>query len=255
MRRSGGHVYSLSIPDGEFEPGLFEYVVTLDGADGAATFPGPAAGKPGVWPFAPAGVWTFRIAPPETPISLFEPRRDYDLLSFVRPEERYRATFFRIAPGETSDEPSLHLAVPDLGADTPPLYAAALYVGDVIMARVYDARRKHVLAVRFRASGGARKTLELLLIERDGSSWRGAFTAERNWTTARVSLDSLEFSRSIHIPSPFPGLWNYWRQGPPARATTHIRPGAVERLELRVRGAAETQDDAPGVEIASVWLE
>src|SRR5262249_18735399 len=148
----------------------------------------------------------------------------------------------RIAPGETSDKSALYLAVPDLGAETPPLYAAALHVGDAIIARVYDARHKRALAVRLRASDGARKTLELLLIEKDGSSWRGSFTAERDWTTARLPLDSLEFSRSIHIPSPFPGLWNYWREGPPTRANTRIKPGRVERLELRVRRNDGTQD-------------
>jgi hypothetical protein len=50
-------------------------------------------------------------------------------------------------------------------------------------------------------------------------------------------------------------LWNYWREGPPARAQDRIRAQHVERLELRVRGDAGTQDDAPGVEVASVWLE
>jgi hypothetical protein len=206
-----------------------------------------------VWPFAPAGVWTFSVAPRETPIKLFDAQRDYDLLSFVRPEERYRAPFFRIIPGERTDEAALYLAVPDLGADTPPHYAAALYVGGALAHA--DAVRARALCVRFRASGGARKTLDLLLIEKDGSSWRGAFTAARDWTTARLSLDQLEFTRSIHIPSPFPGLWNYWREGPPARAQDRIRAQHVERLELRVRGDAGTQDDAPGVEVASVWLE
>jgi hypothetical protein len=254
MNRTGGDRYGVAIPAGELGPGLFEYVVSLSRADGVTTYPGPAAGKPGMWPFAPAGVWTFRITPRETPIKLFDAQRDYHLLSFVRPEERYRAPFFRIVAGERTDESALYLAVPDLGADTPPLYAAALYVGDALR-RGSDAMRARTLCVRFRASGGARKTLDLLLIEKDGSSWRGAFTAERAWTTARLPLDQLQFTRSVHIPSPFPGLWNYWREGPPARAQDQIHPQSVERLELRVRGNAGTQEDAPGVEVASVWFE
>jgi hypothetical protein len=147
--------------------------------------------------------------------------------------------------------------VPDLGADTPPLYAAALYIGDAVAARGAGAANANALGVRLRALDGANKTLELFLIEKDGSSWRARFRAGADWESLLLPFDQLHFSRSIHIPSPYPGLWNYWREGPPARADGRIEPQNIERLELRVRanqGETET-DDASGVAIGAIWLE
>lgn len=254
MQRERAYDFAAVLP-ANLAPGLYEYIVTIRTGVMETTFPGALSGRPGVWPFAMRGAWRFTVAAPDAPLTIFDPGRDFSLLSFVRPQEQFRTPFFRIAAGETSERQALYLAVPDLGAHTPEHYAGALYIGDAIAARG-DAQARG-LNVRLRASGGARKTLELYLIERDGSSWRAALPASADWSTQHVALDQLSFSRSIHIPSPFPGLWNYWREGPAARASGRIAPENIERLELRVRrNAGETaSDDAPGVEIASVWLD
>ena len=111
--------------------------------------------------------------------------------------------------------------------------------------------------MRLKADGGARKTLDLFLIEKDGSSWRGRFVATGDWQTVTIPLDKLEFSKSILIPTPFPALWDYWRQGPAARANGKIHTPDIERLELRVnQNAGETAaDDGKAVEIENVRLD
>lgn len=253
MARTRGYDFAASVPD--LAPGLYEYVVTARTAEGETTFPGAAQGRPGQWPFAAADVWRFRVVDFTAPVVLFDAARDYGDLSFVRPEEQYRGSFYSIVPAEGANQAALALSVPDLGADTPARYAGALYVGDAIEAR--DVSNAAALAVRVRAIGGARKTVNLILVEEDGSSWSGAFAASGDWQTLRLPLSQLQFTRSIHIPSPFPGLWNYWREGPAARAGGQIRPAGIERLELRVnRNEGETAGDTgAGVEIQSIWLE
>jgi hypothetical protein len=257
MTRLRGDDYGATIPAGELAPGDYEYIVSETRGDVSTTFPGALAGRPGVWPFAAGEVWRFRITTPGTPLEIFNPGRDIRMVSFMRPSEEDRTAVFRITAGESSGSSAFSLAIPELGAHTPPQYAASLYIGDKVSGRGAYAATADALEVRLRASGGARKTLDLFLIEKDGSSWRGRAVATGDWTTATIPLQSLQFAKSILIPSPFPALWDFWRKGPDARAKGEIRPGDIERLELRVyANTGETaSDDAAGVEIESVRLD
>jgi hypothetical protein len=189
---------------------------------------------------------------------LLDPGQDYSRLSFVRVGEQYRTPFFQIVPGQSDDESALSLALPDLGKDTPARYAAVLYVGDAIAARRMEAARAQSLDVTLRAVGGVRKTIAVTLIEQDGSAWSVPIVAGGSWSTITVPLAQLYISRSIHIPSPFPGLWDYWRDSPAGRgvAGDRIHPENVERLQLSV--TADSGDGAPedarGAAVQSIKL-
>src|SRR5882757_5382954 len=76
-----------------------------------------------------------------------------------------------------------------------------------------------------------RGKLELSLIEKDGTAWSASAAAGTQWSTVKIPLSALRLSRSIHIPSPYPGLWNYWRVG---RQQGALRVGDVERVQLTV---------------------
>ncbi len=255
LTRIRGAEYGVSIPASDLPAGNYEYIVSETQGSASTTFPGGVTGKPGQWPFAATDTWKLSVAAPGTPLDLFNPLQDAKMLSFVRPDEDDRTPFFTIAPGEANDVSAFTIGVPDLGKNTPDLYAAALYIGDKVAARG-DAAAKAV-TVRLKADGGARKTLDLFLIEKDGSSWRGRFVATGDWQTVTIPLDKLEFSKSILIPTPFPALWDYWRQGPAARAGGKIHTPDIERLELRVnQNAGETAaDDGKAVEVESVRLD
>jgi hypothetical protein len=258
MQRAAGNDYLATVATGMVEPGLYEYAVSTRSGDRVTTFPGAEPQRPIDWPFHADTLWSFRITPAGTPIRLLNPKQDYARLSFVRPGEQYRAPFFRIAPGESTDESALSLGVPDLGKDTPQRYAAALFVGDTIAARKTDITSANALEVKLRALGGARKTLEVTLIEQDGAAWSAAAIAASAWSVVRLPLDRFAISRSIHVPSPYPGLWNYWRASPPRRGLgdDHVRLADVERLQLTVTpNAGETAaDDATSVAVESIRL-
>jgi len=108
------------------------------------------------------------------------------------------------------------------------------------------------------AVGGKRKTLEVVLIERDGAAWSAAVTAVGRWAVVRVPLDEFHISRSIHIPSPFPGLWNYWRDSPALRGggADHLHAEDLDRLQLTVfpNSGDNARDDAGGAAIESIRL-
>jgi hypothetical protein len=257
LTRLRGDDYGATIPAGELAPGDWEIVVSETHGGKSTTFPGGVAGQPWVWPFAASEAWNLRVTRPETPLEIFNPRRDIKMVSFMRPSEEDRTPAFRLTPGENSGESAFSLAAPALGANTPLQYAAALYIGDKVAGRGATAADADMLTVRLRASGGAHKSLDLLLIEKDGSSWRGLAVAGADWATVKIPLKSLEFTQSLLIPTPFPGLWDIWRKGPAARAAGKVRPQDVERLELRVHAnSGETaSDDATAVEVESVRLE
>jgi hypothetical protein len=238
---------------------LYEFAISARTADRVSTFPGSVPQQPNQWPFQTDTLWTFRVTTPGTTLRLFSPRDDYSQLSFVRPGEQYRNAFFQIVPGETSDESALRLTLPDLGKDTPERYAAALYVGDTIASRVADAEaRADSLEVKLKAVAGTRKTLEVTLIEKDGAAWSAPLLAQSEWSTVRIALTDLKISRSIHIPSPYPGLWNYWRAIPVGRGQTgdHIHVENIERLQLSVspNSGPRSAEDGAGAAVESIRL-
>jgi hypothetical protein len=258
MSRLQGNDYHASLQPQKLDAGLYEFVVSCRTAGRISTFPGAVPQEPNEWPFQTDVLWTFRVSPPGAALRLLNPRKDYSQLSFVRPGEQYRTAFFRIVPGETADESALSLTLPALGNDTPDRYAAALYIGDAIADRTAQVRRADSLEIKLRAEGGAHKILEVALIEKDGSAWSTAIAAGGAWATVSIPLSTLQISRSIHIPTPYPGLWNYWRASPAARGRTgdHVHIENVERLQLTVypNTAEHSSDDGTGAAVESIRL-
>jgi hypothetical protein len=258
MRRVRGNDFRALLAPDAFPPGLYEYAVSTQTGAHVATFPGAAPGQPNEWPFRLDSTWSFRVTPGGTALRLLNPGQDYTQLSFVRPGEQYRDAFFRLTPGATADESALTLALPDLGRDTPQRYAAALYIGEVMAAHAGEAGHADSLLVKLRADGGARKSMEVTLIEKDGTAWSAQVPGVARWTSVTVPLSSLRPTRSIFIPSPYPGLWNYWREAARGRAGSgdHIQIDKVERLQLTVtpNTGDHAADDASGVAVESVVL-
>ena len=161
-------------------------------------------------------------------------------------------------PGESSDESALYLTLPDLGKDTPERYAAALYIGDVISVRSAEAAHADSLEIKLRAIGGTHKTLEVTLIEKDGAAWSASLLSGSDWSTVRIPLQALQPARSLHIPSPYPGLWNYWRASPAARGQNgdRIHIENVERLQLTVypNSGEHSGQDGTGAAVESIRL-
>jgi hypothetical protein len=258
MQRSRGNDYAATRPAGAFAAGLYEYAISVRSGARVTTFPGAVPQEPGEWPFIMDGHWSFRITPGASPMRLLNPKEDFGRLSFVRPGERYRSPFFQLSPGESDDESSLSLTLPDLGKDTPQRYAAALYVGDIVAARSEDARRADAVEIKLQAVGGKHKTIEVVLIERDGAAWSASVSAADRWAVVRVPVDQFRMSRSIHIPSPFPGLWNYWRASPALRGggADRLHAEDLDRLQLTVfpNSGENSRDDAKGAAIESIRL-
>jgi hypothetical protein len=258
MKRSRGNDYAVTLTPERLPAGLYEYVISAKTGARTTTFPGAEPEAPSEWPFQTDTLWSLRVTARGESLRLLDPKNDFSRLSFVRPGERYRSPYFRIGPGETADEASLSLPLPDLGRDTPDRYAAALYVGDLIAARNSDAPFADAVTVKLRSEGGSRKTLELTLIEQDGAAWGASLQAQQSWSTVTIPVRALRLSHSIHIPSPYPGLWDYWRNSPKGRGSPgdHLHVEHLDRLQLTVtpNSGSHAGDDARAVAVESVRL-
>jgi hypothetical protein len=242
MHRLHGNDYGADA--GALAAGLYEYAVSETTGGHTTTFPGAVSGKPGEWPFFSEKLWTLRVTPTGAPLRLFDPKSDYATLSFVRPHENVRSGLYSIVPGRDAGEFALAFGVPDLGADTPDLYAAQADLkipGDAATT----------LEITLRSTGAAATNAEISLIEEDGTSWKASLVAGKNWKTVSIPLSALRASRSLLIPTPFPGLWDYWRDIPEHRGgkADRIHIADVERLQLlALRGG-------PGIAVQSVVLK
>jgi hypothetical protein len=253
MHRVQGNDYAADA--GMLVPGLYEYAISTTTGGHSTTFPGTAPRQPDEWPFLADTGWSFQVTSPRAPLRLFNPKEDVAQLSFVRPHEVVRNGLFRIVPGGDGGEFALDFGVPDLGADTPDLYAAALYVGDTIEARKADAGEATALSLIFK--GHAKHALEVALIEKDGAAWHATIPADGSWQHASVPLRNLKLARSLLIPTPFPGLWDYWRAIPQHRGGTgdHLHMENVERLELSVHRSGAPKDTNVAIQSVGITFD
>ena len=235
----------------KLEPGVYEYVACIKSGEQTLTFPDATGQCPGEWPQQPLRSWRFSIIDDDAPLSLFVPLSDLSKLSFVRPAETVRAPIYEFNPGGVDMPAAIEMGVPDVGPDSPDHYAAGLFIGEKVDSVSDGPDAFTQLSVNARCVNSETCAAKVLLIERDGSSWSADFEAGADWRQYRFSLSDLAFDKSIHIPSPFPGLWNYWKSGPEARTHGAIRLGDVERLELRVRGPSGADSK---VAFGRVWL-
>jgi hypothetical protein len=124
--------------------------------------------------------------------------------------------------------------------------------------RKADFAQAEALHITLKSDGGSRKTVQLTLVEKDGTAWMAPVSAADGWATVTVPLDRLHLARSIHIPSPYPGLWNYWREAAQGRGGPgdHIHLEDVERLQLTVtpNAGVTADDDARGASVESITL-
>jgi hypothetical protein len=248
MQRTAGDRYSAHLEG--LEPGLYEYIVGDPRAPEGRTYPGALAGSPGKWPFAMTEGWRFTVIDKATPLNIFNPATDLEKMMFPRATETVRGAIFKLQPGESSAESALRLSVPEV-AGAPPTYAAGLYIGDRISGRNFGAGDAKAVAIRAKADGALRD-LDLVFVEADGSAWGKTINIGTEWQTYTVALNELRSSKSMLLPTPYPGMWAYWRPAPASRQETRIQPKKIEQLELRVTNNSQPSAAETGT---GVWVE
>jgi hypothetical protein len=259
MRPAGAYEYVATIPAVDLREGPHDWVITVFRGETANTFPGGLHQKPNTWNYSGHASWKLDVVGAETPLRLFDPASDAELLSFSRIGDAGRRGLFHVGLSGVTGRPVFHVALPVDSSGAGPLdYTASL----VIKSRI-DARRESIAgakAVRLRLRGlGPHQDVHVTLMEDDGTSWRVGVSVDSSWSEVSVPLTNFAVGRGVLLPEGFPGEWNYWVGPAEGRGGKTDRPRLdhLERLQLSLRREDSSAVIAPesyGVEVEWVNL-
>jgi hypothetical protein len=256
MRSTGGYRYETVVPADSLRPGPYEYVIVRYQDNLALTFPGGHPQQPWDWNYNGRASWKVNVIGQGTPVILFDPGTDANLLAFTRIGDAGRRGLFSVGISPVTGRPVFHLRLPpgDGGAALQD-YTASLVVRDRITARGQSMAAATSVALRLRGLG-ARQTLYLTLMEDDGTSWTAPVTVDSTWSETMVSLGDFKVGRGVLLPQGFPGQWNYWVGAAVGRGGSGDRPRMehLERLQLSLRPEGGPTPAHYGVEVEWVLL-
>jgi hypothetical protein len=258
MRPVGAYEYAATVPAPGLREGPHDLVITVFRGDSAVTFPGGLRQKPTAWNYSGRESWALDVVGPLTPLRLFDPARDAELLTFSRIGDAGRRGLFHVGLSGLTGRPVFHLTLPvDTSGWSPPDYTASLVIASGIRAR--QETIAGATAVRLRLRGlGPRQRLHVTLMEDDGTSWSAALSVDSSWAEPSLPLSSFVIGRGVLLPQGFPGEWNYWVGPADGRGDRADRPRLehLERLQLSLRREdGAVMRDRYGVEVEWVTLE
>ena len=259
MRPAGAYEYAATVPGAALREGPHEMVITVFRGNTSVTFPGGLRRKPTDWDYDGDAAWNLDAVGPRTPLRLFDPATDAELLSFSRIGDAGRRGLFHVGLSEATGRPVFHVALPvDSIAGSPSDYTASLVIAGRITARQETIASAEAVRLRLRGLG-PRQVLHVTLMEDDGTSWTAAVPVDSSWTEPSLPLAAFAIGRAVLLPQGFPGEWNYWvgpAEGRGGKAD-RLRVDHLERLQLSLRreDGGAILPGGYGVEVEGVTLE
>jgi hypothetical protein len=250
MEHKKGYQYTAELPSRLLRPGLLEYAISVQTEDPARTFPADINGLPTDWDFPPVKLWTLTIVSPETPLVLFDAKRDREkiLLPDRWHHVRYRKDF---VTGMTPDSLALRIEVPNL-KPAPHDISCRYAFADRI-----DPRRQHLknfdtLSVRIRADRPETKC-QIALLEYNRSAWGTTLSLTKDFKQIDIPIKSLEPIETAVMPRDFPRIFPYWEK----HSDDKLNIEEIEALQisLSARLFPDRSDQPHAIEIESVVLK
>ena len=253
-----GYGWRVTVPDSVAREGVYDYAVGVSRGGSFTLFPEGTHLRPWDWDYSGSRYWRTRVVPASAPLRLFVPDEDAARLAFTRIGDAGRQGIFRLVPSHATGATAFHLELPEAGRWTPEDYTASLVVKDRVTVRGAAMGNATAVAVRLRGVG-ARQTLHLALMEKDGTTWSAPLEVDSTWAERTIPLSAFRATRGVNLPLGFPGQWNYWVTPAAGRggAGDALRAGDIERLQLSLRKADAGAFTAGsyGVEIESVTVQ
>ena len=259
MRPTGAYEYTATVPGASLREGPHELVITVFRGDTSVTFPAGLRQKPTDWDYYGHAAWTLDAVGPRTPLRLFDPASDAELLSFSRIGDAGRRGLFHVGLSGVTGRPVFHVALPvDSSAGSASDYTASLVIAGRIRARQETIAGADAVRLRLRGLG-PRQILHVTLMEDDGTSWSAAVSVDSAWSEPSLPLAAFAIGRGVLLPQGFPGEWNYWVGPAEGRGGKADRPRVdhLERLQLSLRReeGGVIPPGGYGVEVEWVTLE
>jgi hypothetical protein len=254
MRPAGAFGYEAEVPEEVMREGLLEYGVSVYEGDAARTFPGDQAGHPFQWDFAGQERWRVPVVPVDSPILLFDARRDMDHVLYPHP---WSYVPFRtdIAAGSGPERLALRADVQDF-TPSPHHFAVRTFLPETQRTRLAKAPAAGVLHIRARAAERPADRLKVALVERDGAAWGTVIHLTDEWRDFVIPVAELRPTPLVLLPRPYPQFLPYLMERDYGRAGPVIAD--LDGLQFSVSeglfGASDAEG-AHGFEIESVILD
>jgi len=250
MQHQKGYQYKVELPPRLLRPGLLEYAISVEIDNSTRTFPADINGLPADWDFPPVKLWELTVVSPDTPIVLFDAKRDRKqiLLPDRWHHVRYKKDF---VPGMTPQSLALRIEVPSL--ETPPQDISCRYAfAERIDTRRQDLKNFDTLSVRIRADHPETKC-QIALIEYGRYAWGTTLSLTKDFKQIDIPIKNLELLETAVMPRDFPRIFPYWEK----HSDDKLNIEEIEALQisLSARLFPDRSNQPHAIEIETIVLK
>lgn len=215
--------YSAEVPQNLMVPGILNYRIILETAQGKRTFPGNVSGSPENWDFYSEDVYSTRIYSQDSALSLFDASMDSDMVV------RAWSPGNQIVP-LNSIEDEFQVKLEQLfSEDIENKNAAPVYdysfrfnFQKKLGARLPEAEKELIVTARNLRPGTEK--LQVALLMKNGAAFGKIIDLDPNLKDIRIRLDELKPVKTVTLPRPYPSFLPYYFQ--------HNNPAVFDLTEV-----------------------
>lgn len=243
MQHMAGYSFGASVPVDMVTPGLINYRIFINKANGNAyTFPGALKGNPYAWDEYRNETWQTFVAARESPLEVFDAARDRKELMIFNPNWRDNQVSFSAgnAPG------SLALKMVMQKPEPAQVMGAQFFFGEKIKGRVEEVPSFTKLIVRVRSEHANNASISL--ITKNGDAYGTTVSLAKEWKDIEVPLATLNKVPYLLLPRPYPGFLPLWFTSSGNR-TFNISDAEKLEIYFKPKNSSEAS-----IEVQWVWL-
>jgi hypothetical protein len=238
--------YQVEVPVDMVMPGFLNYRIMVEDSTGTTTFPNGKKGDPWSWKNRDNNTYILRVVPKNSQLMLWNAETDW--------ESTYKIWNRAVDLKPTSEgETTLAIQLAQL-PNADPLdkndrnYAFKFYFKEKIKSRYDELSQKKFLVVQASNLLSLPQTLEIGLIDKNGSVSAGEITINPKEKVFKLPLNTFTNAPFLIIPRPYPDFLPY-------KIQTNSKPfdvSSVEMLQLIVKPGKQENIN---LTIEKIWLE
>ncbi|MGB6152316.1 MAG: hypothetical protein WBG48_10005 [Pricia sp.] len=258
MKSNGNYMYSATIPADKVKKGYCNYNIVVKTGNEYITYPAAKEGEPSQWDYFDRSHYELTINPEESPIYLFNAKKDVDKL--VRP---WRNSF-RLLPSGNPDEAAYELNIERLfvpdneNLNAKPLYDYSFkhFIIDKLKGNRVNLKEKESLVIKGRSLNDKVCKLQIAMVMNDGSSFGKIIELQPDASSKdyTISLDELKRVKTVTLPRPYPSFLPYYLED---NINSTFDISKVESIQFSIGpGIPDTElQNEHGISLISVRLE
>ena len=195
--------------------------------------------------------WSATGVTPSQPIRLFTAARDGGKFLALRTSGDQRSRYAKVIPADGPTPPALRVFTPAPDSVIP--HTISVPIKSLVRSRGTTGPSPTKLRVTGRAHQAG--SLQVTLLEADGTAWVGRAILSSEWSSTDVALNTLTAGRGIKLPLGYPGNWNI--DLPPLASRGHVADklnfDQLEHVQLTAIASSATTAES-SIDIGTIDL-